>query len=415
VIDSASGKAVALMQQVARAGPGNSVSTQITAPGAFSIALPADVPATGNAQLWGAGGGGSPGTDIGSGGGGGAFKAGTVNLTPSGTLTGTVGAGGASGADGNATTCQTLTGNPGHAGTAGLLAPGGAGGAGDHNGGAGATTNGGGTTGGGGGGSALATADGSDGIAGGATNGGAGGAGQGAGGAGGNDNPFNPPTGGQPGANPGGGGGGHGGADLTTPGGNNGGDGEFDVTWISVRNTNDCRVFQQLINPDNSLGTLSEIVAGRYPARDKNAQPIPISFDSATFGGLVFIVFTGATSTGGTANITVGAGILADPVSFVAITFSSGNGGNGRDSSPAIAAATGALYCSYISAPTGQPVSFLARLKSGSGFGPPATIGTLSSGDVHAFSRLQAQIFAGALELTWGTPASAFFDALSPV
>lgn len=414
VIQASTGRAIVFMQQVARAGPGDEVITQITAPGAFSINLPGDVPATGAAKLWGGGGGGNPGDDVGSGGGAGAFKAGTVNLTPGGTLDGVVGDGGTSGNDGEPTTCQTLTADPGLAGSSGASAPGGLGGVGDHDGGDGGDA-GPSDTGGGGGGSPTELADGSPGSIGGATNGGGGGAGKASGGAGGNDTIFNPPTGGQPGGQPGAGGGGHGGADISTPGGNDGGVGQFDVAWISVRNTNDCRMFQQLINPDNTLGTLTEITQGAYPSRTRGAQPIPITFDASIAGSQVAIAFTGAASTSGRDNISVGRGAFADGVGFSFQTFSCGNGGNDVDSSPALAQIPGTVFCCYISSPTGSSVAFVFRSDTGAGFGAPVTIGLLSPGVVYAYSRLQANVLVAVPEITWGTPTAALNVRSHPV
>lgn len=407
VTDSASGRTTVLMQQVARSGPGNLQSFQYTGSGANEVDIPLDAPTSVNVLAWGAGGGGNTGTDIGSGGGGGAFKAGSVTVVPGDSYTATVGAGGTSGSDGTASVFETVTADPGLAGSSGALATGGAGGAGDHAGGAGGTTNSGGTTGGGGGGSATATADGTVGSDGGATEGGIGGAGQGSGGAGGNDNPFNPPTGGQAGGAPGGGGGGHGGADLTTPGGNNGGDGEIDISWTSVRNTHDCRMYQQAINSDNTLGSLAEITQGAYPSRAKNAAPVPLTCDIATFGGDVWITFTGATSTSGRDNISVGTGATADPVGFSFQIFSSGNGSNDIDSCPALAVGAAAAFCCYISAPSAGPISFLSRADVGLGFGGPVSIGTLTLPDDREFGRLQASVLAAVPEITFGTPTTA--------
>jgi hypothetical protein len=209
------------------------------------------------------------------------------------------------------------------------------------------------------------------------------------------------------GSGPGGGAGGSGDASpgsVTDP---QGAGGQLSISWTSVRNTNNSRVFQQMVNADNTLGPLTEITAAAFPSRGRLSAPIPISFDAAIRNGIVSIAFTGAISTTGRDNITVGVGAIASPVAFTFQTFTCGNGGNNADSCPAVAPAAAGLYCCYISAPTGGPVAFEYVLDSGSGFGAPVTIGTLTTGNVHAESRLQAAVLVAAPEITWGTPTYA--------
>lgn len=412
VIDSVTGVACAFLQQVSRAGPGDPVTQQFFADDTF--VKPGDAPAAGTAEAWGGGGGGNPpgagpSGVPGSGGGGGAYSSGAVTLTDGAAIV--VDPGGLSGAAGAASSFDVVTAGGGDPGVSGTSAPGGAGGAGDEAGGAGGDSGSGGMTGGGGGGSGALGVPGSPGDAGGPVLGGAGGAGAGQGGQGGNDSPFNPPVQGSPGGIPGGGGGGHGVSDLTPPfDANTGGGGQVNISWVPIRNTHDGRMWQQVINPDNSLGALTEITQGSFPSRSKGAQPIPISFDAAILGGKVSIAFTGASSTSGFDNVSVGVGALADPVSFAFSSFSSGNGGNGSDSCPAVAPGAAGLFCCYISTPDSSPVSFLYRLAPSSTFGAAVTIGTLNLADMRGRSRLQANVLAASPEVTFGTPTVATFE-----
>lgn len=433
-IDDSTGRSTVFMQQVARAGPGTEQNALYTANGTFDAAL--DSPATGRALLWGAGGGGAAGTSPGGGGGGGEgppdVNGFTVTFIPGNSYPVTVGVGGVP--TGSFPTEGATDGGPtifngfqAFGGGAGLVdtdtGHGGAGGAGGGGNAGGRGGDSGFDTGGGGGSSGTQSGVGNDGLdgapAGMDANGGDGGAPgtldssagsvnlDNGGGRGGNRViiPSNPPWQGSAGGSVGGGGGGNGGAAMFNLGA--GGNGQLIVFWIPVRNTNNCRLFQQAINSDNSLGSLTEITEGAYPSRAKACIPVPISFDCAAKGGKIAIAFTGASSTTGRDNISVGQGSTADPVSFSFQTFSSGNGSNNVDSCPAVSFSSMAVFCSYISSPTGGPSAFVSRADSGSGFGSPTTIGSLTLPDVREFSRLQSSILATLPEVTFGRPTTA--------
>lgn len=114
------------------------VTVEVTATGAFSIAIDANaIPGSGYGIATGPGGGaaGTTSGKTGGAGGAGGTAQGPIALTPGGNLTGfngTGGLGGATGNDGNngsaATTCGALTGNPGGLGNFSASVAGGSGG-----------------------------------------------------------------------------------------------------------------------------------------------------------------------------------------------------------------------------------------------------------------------------------------------
>lgn len=414
VYDSATGITTVIMQQVARAGPGTMQTQVFDASGDFYA--PLDSAATAVVQRIGAGAGAaSSGANGKGGGGGGAWNQTDAQaITPGNTYPFVIGVGGATGSAGGNTTAFAVSANGGSPGSTGTGGAGGAAAGGDssHKGGAGggngATLNGG-----GGGGSGTPTVDGGDGQDG--QPGinppqAAGGVGSGDGGTGG---AILITPNGSPGSSPGGGGGGDTSATVSPTLGI-GADGRVIVSWLNVRNTHDCRIYQQAILADNSLGTLTEITQGAYPSRAQGATPVPISCDVAVFNGSLAIAFTGATSTTGRDLIGVLDGTIADPVSFGFQTFACDNGGNNRDSCPALAIGIAATYCAYISTPDGGPASFVYRADPGLGFGAPALIGTLDLPDDRAYSRLQASVIVTLPEVTFGTPTTATFDLQTP-
>lgn len=427
------GRSTVLMQQICRAGPGNMAMRDFNVGSTFIV--PDDAPTSAFLQMVAAGGGsGGDPTQAGSGGGGGEYREGPITIAPAGSYPITVGVGGAVLADGTISSAFGITANPGLAGTTDTTisgnSPGGAGGSGGsggtahNNGGAGGNS---GTgmgihTGGGGGGAGDQNGAGGAGTQGGLTPtmgvpsnyfGGSGGqsgntpAGvpfAGTGGAGGGRGADGMPNSGFAGSGPGVGGGGQGDSSDLGANAGVGNDGLVMISFQLVRNTHACRLFQQAIKSDNSLGAIAEITEGAFPARAHAAAPVPISFDIAIAAGELWISFTGATSTTGRDDIAVGKGATADVVSFSFQTFSAGNSSSNVDACPALAIGGGKTYCCYMSTPTAGPAAFVYRTDSGSGFGAPFTIGSLTLPDDREFGRLQATVLATLPEITFGTP-----------
>lgn len=410
-----SGKAVVFMQQVSRAGPGTPQSQQLTASGSFDAPDDATDPAAAVICFGpGGGSGGDESPTAGGGGGGGGCSTGTVALVGGVSYPVTVGTGGAPKADGSGPTVfGAISAGPGLKGLDGDSVLGGAGGGGDFTGGAGGAS--GTSTGGGGGGVAGPAAGGGDGGDGGtiATDGGVSGAAgdvnfDGIGGPGGNRTPNpDPPYNGTAGTFPGGGGGGQGSG--LDPNAGNGADGMALLSWISVRNTNNGRLFQQTVFADNTLGAIHEVTQGAFLSRTRGAFPIPLSFDcAADSAGRIWIAFTGAISTSGRNQVGVGKGAsAAEPVAFSFQDFSSGNGGSNIDASPALAVGAGVAYCCYLAAPLAGALSFLYRADFGSGFGVSVLIGSIVLPDSREFGRLQASVLDTLPEITFGVPTVA--------
>lgn len=416
------GKISLFMQQITHSVP-NSSTTGSVGDGA-SLSIPWYVDSL-FVECWGGGGGGAGGnsatpvnTAPGGGGGSGQYATGTVAVTPNTTVgPASVGAGGASdtgtgsGGDGGATTFLGVSAGGGSGGTI----PAGGGGA--HDGGNGYNDSGGFGGGGGGGGSDNADGSGTDGSDGtiytgppGSINGGDGGfggsmvsdygLGQGSGGSGGSWDPTAPGfADGGNGNQPGGGGGG-GGYDCTVSG--IGGDGQVNYTWTPVQGTvYRSRLWQQVINSDNSLGTLEEISDGEFAMQAYEMPVIPMPFDCVALAGSVAIAFSGAYATTEYANIEAGRGVNADPITFTLALYSSGNSGANVNPSPALSGNGTTAYLSYTSTPGGTP-TFNYREDTGSGFGAPTSFGSFAD----EFTRVQAGAGPGD-EITFGTPTQA--------
>lgn len=342
-------------------------------------------------EVWGAGGGGGAVGPGGGGGGGGYSAVAGVPVLPGDLIAITVGVGGAQGVDGGDTTCSGATGGGGKAGGSPGQADGGAGGGNGGNGGAAGV--------GGGGGGAAGSSTGAGGNGGDGNNppfgggqGGVGLPGAGAGGAGGNT--AVPPVEGADGSGPGGGGGGSGLG--VTPGTGNGAAGGVIISYIPNLGTQAGRLWQQMILPDNSLGTLDQLPY-TIPILDVGAVAIPVPFDCAAGTGFVAIAVTGV-STVGYDSIALGQGLNADPVVFAFTELSAGNAGSGLDSSPAVAVniLNGDVYLVYKSLIDPATVTFRYRKNSG------AAVDLGSFADPGC--RIMAAIHSGVLQMAFGTP-----------
>lgn len=369
---------------------------------------------TADVDVWGGGGGGAGASDLwaGGGGGAGAYANGSVALTPLSTITGTIGTGGpggtydsalgGAGSDGTGTSVLTVSAGGG-AGAPIAGVPGGNGGSGFV-----VTSDGGG----GGGGGGTDNAYGSGGVGGDGIiydgtpddpNGGDGGtygagAAGGSGGAGGTYNPVDFPSGGGGGgAQPGGGGGGG----ARAGNGGDGGPGDCSITYTAVQGTvYNSRLWQQAINADNTLGTLSEISDGEFPIQSFECVLTLMPFDCAAGPSGVSIAFSGAYNTTGYSDIEVMSGANADPISFSGTSFSTGGS---VEPSPAVAIDSGGkTYCAYKQATSGAACTFLYR-DSGSSFGTSSSFGSFAD----SFCRLQVGAFGPIPEITFGVPTIA--------
>lgn len=397
------------MQQVTHRVSRRRVSLTFSSSGFFDApwyCTSVDVIATGP------GGGGNPPMGgsgvVGGGGGGGGCSTGTEAVTPLSSNAVTVGTGGASGDPGSGpSTFGAVSGGEGGAGSSGAGTGGGAGGSGTQPGGNGGDSGAAGFTGGGGGGSGSATTPGGDGeTPSGIADGGAGGTGQGAGGSGGNGSPFTPPVTGQAGGFPGGGGGGHGVADIDPDTGNTGADGKVELSYLPVQGTvYDSRLWQQLINADNSLGTLEEITEGAFPIQPFEQPVLPMPLDCKAGTGFIALRFTGANGTT-YADIALGRGNNADPVAYAFTNVDGGNAGSGINVSPGIAVNGANVYTGYHAVPADPDASFRYRVNAGGA----SSYGVFA--DAH--SRVQAGFLSGIPEITFGTPTTATVDYNPP-
>lgn len=338
------------------------------------------------------GGGGSPGVG-GAGGGGGGWDGGAAIAASPGATSGyTVGSGGSGAAPGPATAggSSTFLGFNALGGGGGSVA-GGTGGAGSNSGGTGGS----GASGGGGGGGIAASslgpgANGADATI------------LGPGGNGGNSAPPNPATSGFPGIN-GGGGGGNGEAGGN---GGDGGDGFISFAYTPFTNAHDGRFFHQVINPDNTLGTLQEITEGEFPFDNI----IPFACDADAGEGFVTVAFSGVNATTN-ADIMVGRAPNADALVFDWQTISADNAGSELDSSPAIAADGKKTYLVSVAAPSVTDVTFKLRADTGTGFGPASNLGKFADQGC----RLQIKAAAGKAGITFGTPTGWVADYIITV
>lgn len=338
------------------------------------------------------GGGGSPGVG-GAGGGGGGWDGGAAIAASPGATSGyTVGSGGSGAAPGPATAggSSTFLGFNALGGGGGSVA-GGTGGAGSNAGGTGGSGAGGG---GGGGGIAASSlgpgANGADATI------------LGPGGNGGNSAPPNPATSGFPGID-GGGGGGNGEAGGN---GGDGGDGFIAFAYTPFTNAHDGRLFHQVINPDNTLGTLQEITEGEFPFDNI----IPFACDADAGEGFVTVAFSGVNATTN-ADIMVGRAPNADALVFDWQTISADNAGSELDSSPAIAADGKKTYLVSVAAPSVTDVTFKLRADTGTGFGPASNLGKFADQGC----RLQIKAAAGKAGITFGTPTGWVADYIITV
>jgi len=376
-------------------------------PGAGSpFQIPFDCPNIDLLETWGGGGGGAGnGPADGGGGGGGGYRSVTnLAVTPLANVPIVVGAGGLQNTNGGDTSF-----NGGHlatGGIAGAAAVGGAGGAGDHNGGKGG--DGSGVAGGGGGGAGGSVSVGTDGVASDGTHGGAGGASGGPNsGGGGQGGQLTVPSrfnGGGGGTFGGGGGGASSDGGLNIGTGGQGSDGNIRITYTPFTNSHPSRIWQQSINPDNSLGALTEIVEGEYPI-DGGGQFGLVPFDCKAGSGFVAIVFAWVTLTGVT-QMLVGKANNADPLAFAFQALDIGVT-SGIDPEPALCIRpSGALHLCYVSAADLVHVNYLLRRDNGSGFGLPSAIGAFAD----AGCRLQTAFIRGFTMGAFGTPTQAIAE-----
>lgn len=416
------GKLTLFTQQIAHAVP----------VGRLSGLAGADAPwyaDTVDIEAWGGGGGGGAGhnaSSAGGGGGAGQYSAGSASVGGGTFPTATVGSGGVGGqyggsggpedgAAGGDTICGSVTASGGDPG----LADGTPGG----NGGQGFLTTG--VPGGGGGGGGGDNANGSGGIGqdgveydgtAGDPNGGDGGAappaGNGSGGGGGTYDPVNVTGGGGGGGQPGGGGGG--GAIVSIPpgpgthpngDGGAGGDGEVSLSYFAVQGTiYNSRLWQQVINADNSLGTDSEITAAQFPMQAFEMAPVLLAFDCVAVGGEVAIAFSGAYASSGYADVAAGRGTNADPIVFSLVDQVAGDGG--ADPAPALSVTGGTVYLSYMSSPSHI---FRYRTDAGSGFGGATDFGAFDDPGM----RINSGAFPGD-EIAFTTPTPCLTQLFAP-
>lgn len=206
---------------------------------------------------------------------------------------------------------------------------------------------------------------------------------------------------GQIGQTLGGGGGGSSGQFFVDEGrlsiGGAGADGLLRFQYTRFTNSHPGRLWQQAIHSDNSLGTLSEITEGSCPIGNG-----PFQFDVKVSATQVAIAFSGVTATLND-DMSVGKATNGPNVlTFSFQTVSAGNSGSEIAPAPAIAWDGTDLYLAYLSAPDIATVHYLSRKDSGSGFGPPGTIGTFAD----AGCRIATE-FHTSLRVTFGTPTTA--------
>jgi hypothetical protein len=368
-----------------------------TAPGAYTIPIPAGV-TTGKGECWGHGGNGGSGdtgpshlAGGGGGGGGGEYASERALALPGGgNVTGTVGGNGATTTmTGSA---ATVTANPGSAGataSGGVPGAGGAGGTGSANtihrpGGTGGS---GGSGGGGGGGSSAGGANGTNGHGGSPTAGGAGGAAPGGGASGGPGG--GPAAAGGPGSAPGGG---QGGAGKNTAEAGAGAVGQARLTYVtgvpSVLMSVAAAATTDQFGTAIPAGT---ILPGAGDSNQYNSGPLILPTSAGTISSTAFTTLASKTVTAGRYRFRAhlmyvgnGTGATSDTPLF-------------RLTSPAFASGSAQL----VGTANGPLVS--VRFDNASGFGSSLGAPTLATGDTA--TRFDAVIEGEALFTAGGTLA----------